>query len=126
MSAQGNVHIRHKAHQTTSSSEKGKNQVTDTFSINISGHFLPIKFIYQGNMSHYLLKVAESCRKFPDDWNVIYIAKYWSNESKSIQRFQMVLFLYVEKRKFEFELPEDQKTMLIFNVFKGHITENIF
>ena len=74
-------------------------------------------------MSHYLLKVAESCRKFPDDWNVIYTAKYWSNESKSIQRFQMVLFLYVEKRKFEFELPEDQKTMLIFDVFKGQITE---
>ena len=37
----------------------------------------------------------------------------------------MVLFPYVEKRKVEFKLPEDQKAMLIFDVFKGQITDKV-
>ena len=37
----------------------------------------------------------------------------------------MVLFPYVEKRKVELKLPEDQKAMLIFDVFKGQITGKV-
>ena len=37
----------------------------------------------------------------------------------------MVLFLYVEKRKVELKLPEDQKSMLIFDVLKGQITDKV-
>ena len=35
------------------------------------------------------------------------------------QSNRIVLFLNVEKRKVELKLPEDQKAMLIFDVFKG-------
>ena len=35
------------------------------------------------------------------------------------QSNQMVLFPYVEKRKAELKFPEDQKVMLISDVFKG-------
>ena len=34
-----------------------------------------------------------------------------------------MLFPYVEKRKVELKLPADQKAMLIFDVFKGQITD---
>ena len=37
----------------------------------------------------------------------------------------MVLFPYVEKRKVELKLPEDQKAMLIFDVSKGQITDKV-
>ena len=37
----------------------------------------------------------------------------------------MVLFPYVEKRKVELKLPEVQKAMLIFDVFKGQITGKV-
>ena len=37
----------------------------------------------------------------------------------------MVLFPYVEKRIVELKLPEDQKAMLIFDVFKGQITNKV-
>ena len=37
----------------------------------------------------------------------------------------MVLFPYVQKRKAELKLPEDQKAMLIFDFFKGQITDKV-
>ena len=35
------------------------------------------------------------------------------------------MFPYVEKKKKELNLPLDQKAMLIFDVFKGHVTEKV-
>ena len=37
----------------------------------------------------------------------------------------MVLFPYTEKRKVGLKLTEDQKAMLIFDVFKGQITDKV-
>ena len=37
----------------------------------------------------------------------------------------MVPFPYVEKRKVEIKLPKDQKAMLLFEVFKGQVTDKI-
>ena len=36
-----------------------------------------------------------------------------------------MLFPYVEKRKVELKLPEDQKVMVILDVFKGQITDKV-
>ena len=41
------------------------------------------------------------------------------------QNNQMVLLTYVEKRKVELKLPEDQKAMFIINGFKGQITDKV-
>ena len=87
----------------------------------MSGQFLPMQLIYQGTTDRCLPKGVE----FTDDWNATYTANHWSNESKAIQNLQMVLFPYVEKRKVELKLPEDQKAMLIFDVFKGQITDKV-
>ena len=37
----------------------------------------------------------------------------------------MVVFPYVKKRKVELKLPEHQKAMLIFDVFKGQVTNKV-
>ena len=87
----------------------------------MSGQFLPVQLIYQGTTDSCLPKGVE----FPNDWNVTYTANHWSNESKAIQHLQMVVFPYVEKRKVELKLAEDQKAMLIFDVFKGQITDKV-
>ena len=87
----------------------------------MSEMFLPMQLIHQRNTDRCLPKVFE----FPDDWNVTYTANYWSNESKAIQHLQMVIFPYVEKMKVEFKLLEDQKAMLIFDGFKGQITDKV-
>ena len=98
-----------------------KKQITGTFTITMSGQFLPVQLIYQGTTNRCLPKGVE----FPDDWDVTYTANHWSNESKAIQHLQVVIFPYIEKRKVELKLPEHQKTMLIFDVFKGHVTDKV-
>ena len=65
-----------------------------------------MQLIYHRTTDHYLLEGVEI--------TVTYTANRWSDDSKAIQYLQMVLFSYVEKRKVEFKLPEDQKAMLIF------------
>ena len=87
----------------------------------MSGQFLPMQLIYQRTTDRCLPKGVE----FLDDWNVTYTANHWSSESKAIKHLQMVLFPYLDQRKVELKLPEDQKTMLIFEVFKGHITHKV-
>ena len=87
----------------------------------MSGQILPMQLIYQGSTNHCLPKGVE----FPNGFNVTYTANHWSKESKAIQYLQMVLFPYVEKRKVELKLPEDQKSMLIFDVLKGQITDKV-
>ena len=85
------------------------------------GQFLPMQLIYQGATDRCLQKFVE----FPDDWIVMYTANHWSNKSKGIQQLQMVLFPYVEKRKVELKLPEDEMAILIFDVLKGQIINKV-
>ena len=101
-----------------SSRKRKKKQITGTFAITMSGQLLPMQLIYQGTMDCCLPKGVE----FINDWNVTNTANHWSNESKAMQ-YLLVLFPYVEKRKVELKLPEDQISMLIFDAFKGQITD---
>ena len=98
-----------------------KKQITGTFTITMSGQFLPMQLIYQGTTDWCIPKGVE----FPHDWNVTYTAAHWSKESKAIQHLQTVVFPYVKKRKVELQLPEHQKSMLIFDVFRGQVTDKI-
>ena len=80
MFAQGNVHIR--AYQTSLQTEieKKNKQVTGTFTIALSGQFLPMQLFYQETTDRCLPKSVE----FPHDWNVTYTPNHWSNESKAV------------------------------------------
>ena len=101
---------------------KGKRkQITGTSNITMTGQFLPLQLIYQGTTDRCLPNGVE----FPDDWDVTYTANHWSDESKAIQHLQMVVFSYVKERKVELKLPEHQKAMLIFDVFKGQVTDKV-
>ena len=52
-----------------------KKQITGTFTITMTGQFLPLQLIYQGTTDRCLQKGVE----FPDDWDVTYTASHWSN-----------------------------------------------
>ena len=49
---------------------------------------------------------------------------HWSNEEKSKQLLDNVIFPYL-KKKHELGLPGDQKSLLIYDVFTGQTTKNI-
>jgi len=97
-----------------------KKQITGTFAVTMTGQFLPMQLIYQGTTNRCLPKGVE----FPDDWNVTYTKNHWSNEEKAIEHLEKVVFPYLKKQKAELKLTEEQKGMLIFDVFKGQVTEN--
>jgi len=44
---------------------------------------------------------------------------------KVIKHFERVVFPYLKKKKAQLELPEEQKAMLIFDVFKGQVTKQV-
>ena len=50
---------------------------------------------------------------------------HWSNEEKSKQLLDNVIFPYLKKKKHDLGLPGDQKSLLIYDVFTGQTTENI-
>lgn len=48
----------------------------------------------------------------------------WSNESKIIENLEKIVFLYVKKKK-RAESSLESMAMLIFDVFKGHVTQMV-
>ena len=54
-----------------------------------------------------------------------FTSNHRSNEEKSIQFLYKIIFPCCESKKKELGLPEDQKSLLIYNAFAGQITEKV-
>ena len=80
-----------------------------------------MQLIYAGKTDRCLPKGVE----FPDDFEVAYTPNHWSNEEKAMQHFQKIILPYVNRKKKELCLPSTQKSLLIFDVFKGQTTEAV-
>ena len=63
-----------------------KRQITATFTVSMTGKFLPIQLIYERKMPRYL-----SSFDFPADFNVSFFDNHWSNTEKSIEYFENVI-----------------------------------
>jgi len=98
-----------------------KKQITGTFSVTKSGLFLPMQIIYQGKTNRCHPQNIE----FPDGFNITHSKNHWSNEERAIEHLQEIIFPYLKKRKEELGLPEDQKALLIYDVFKGQKTDRV-
>ena len=65
---------------------KNYRQVTGTFSVILSGIFLPMHIIYQGQTDRCHHKF-----KFPEEFNITHSVNHWSNEDKAIELTEKVL-----------------------------------
>ena len=61
--------------------------------------------------------------KFPSGFDVTHSLNHWSNEKLAIQHTREIILPYVDKIKEELGLPKDQKSLLIYDVFKGQTTK---
>ena len=91
-----------------------KRQITATFGCNAAGEFFPKQLIYTGQTERALPKI-----KFPDGFHVTQTANHWSNTEKSIEYFENVIFPRIKKIKEEDRFPEEQKSLIIMDNFKG-------
>ena len=99
-----------------------KKQITGTFAVSMTGDFLPMQLIYEGKTPRCLPKDVE----FPKEFDVTFTPNHWSNEEKSKQLLDNVIFPYLKKKKkHDLGLPGNQKSLLIYDVFTGQTNENI-
>ena len=92
---------------------KGK-QITGTLAVSATGRFLLMQLIQT--------RKTKCCHpqgiEFPSGFDVTHSLNHCSNEELAIQHIREIL-PYVDKIKEELGLPKDQKSLLIYDVFKG-------
>ena len=86
----------------------------------LSGELLPLQLIHQGKTSACLPRYV-----FPKDWNVTFTANHWSNEQKTKEYIENIILPYVSKKCEEHGQP-NQTALVIFDEFKGQVTDDIF
>ena len=101
-------------------SSDDKRAITGTFACSAEGHFLPLQLIYKGKSKLCLPKYS-----FPQTFDVIYNEKHWANETTAITFLEKIIVPFVTDEKVLLGLPETQKILLIFDVFKGHLTSKV-
>ena len=82
-----------------------------TFSVTMSGNFLPIQLIYQGT--------TDRCTGF----SCAHPSNHWANEETSIDLLKKIIIPYVETTRKELGLDKDFPWVLICDVFKGKWTD---
>lgn len=98
-----------------------KRNITLTFTISLSGEFLPMQIIYQGKTPASQPKNT----KFPSGFLITQNPKHYSNETETLKLLDKVIKPYVEKKKEELKLPETQKSLLVWDVSKGQKTDKV-
>ena len=98
-----------------------KKQITGTFMVTMSGLFLPMQLIYEGKTPLCLPQGIS----FPDNFNLTFTPNHWSNEDKVIEHFEKVVFPFIMAKRKELSLPDEQKAILVFDVFKGQKMERV-
>ena len=97
-----------------------KRTITATFAVTFSGEFLPIQLIYGGKTKKSLPRF-----KFPASFSLSVNKTHYSNEKEAMKFLREIIVPYVEKVRMEKNMSSDQKALLIFDVFKGQVTEPV-
>ena len=99
---------------------KGKwKQITGIFAVSATGRFLPMQLVYAGKSKRCHPQGIE----FPSGFDVTHPLIHWSNEDLAIQLICEIILPYVDKIKEELGLPKNQKSLLIYDVFKEQTTK---
>ena len=91
-----------------------KRQITATFTVSMTGKFLPIQLIYEGKTPRCLPRFH-----FPADFDVTFSDNHSSNMEKSIELFEKVIFSYLKQAKASLKYTKEQMSLIIMDFFKG-------
>ena len=97
-----------------------KISITATFSITLLGQFLPIQLIYWGKTSQNLPRY-----QFPRIFSLSVNEKHFSNTSESIKLLNEIIVTYVKKERESKGRGEQQKPLVIMDVFTGQMTSAV-
>ena len=108
------------AHSVPIANVDDKRQITATFCVNTVGDFLPVQLIYGGVTDKFHPKV-----KFPESLVITHSQNHWSNEDIVVEYLMKIILPYIKSKRQALKLPENAKTLLIFDVFKGQTTSAV-
>ena len=101
------------------SGSSDKRSIRGTFIITLSGKFFPMQLIYGGNTRQSLPRF-----KFPESFSLSANPKHFSNKAESLKVIEEIIFPYVKQQCQELE-KLDQAVILIMDVFRGQMTEEV-
>ena len=93
-----------------------KRIITATFSITLTGEFLPIQLIYGAKTTKSIPAVS-----FPSDF-VISVNKKHRNENGALNMLENIIIPYVEQQRVSLNLAFDHPALIIMDVFKFQMT----
>ena len=98
-----------------------KRNITLNFVVSLSGEFLPMQIIYGGKTK------ASQPRgvTFPTGFCVTQNSKHWSNEQETLKLIDNIINPYVIDKRADLHLPETQKALIVWDVFKGQMTQRV-
>jgi hypothetical protein len=98
-----------------------KRQMTVFLSISVQGDILPPQLIYEGKTNECHPKGVQ----FPDSWDITHTDSHWSTETSVLRFIENILVPYFEQKKQSLGLPPEQKSLLIWDVYRPHRTEKV-
>ena len=101
----------------TSEGSDDKRTITGTFGISKSGVFLPMQLIYGDKTTQSIPKF-----KFPNEFSLSANPKPFSNTEESLQYVREIIKPYMNNQRLENNLPDDQKALIVMDVFTGQTT----
>ena len=94
-----------------------KRTITAMFVFSFKADFLPMQLIYAGKTTKCLLRF-----NFPDQYSLSFNETHYSNERESCKLIEEILKPYINKIIKQENLPVDQKSLVIMDVFTGQMT----
>ena len=87
------------------------------FANSFKADFLPMQLIYAGKTTKCLPRF-----NFPDQYSLSFNETHYSNERESCKLIEEILKPYINKIIKQENLPVDQKSLVIMDVFTGQMT----
>ena len=99
-----------------------KHQLTAVLTCSLAGSFLPIQLIYKGTTARCLLKNVS----VSEDRHFTYYSYHWSNTAIMVEYVKRIIVPYIAQMRQELKLSGDHPALVLFDVFKGQCTDEIF
>lgn len=96
-----------------------KRNITLNFVISLAGEFLPMQIIYAWKTTACYPRGVT----FPTGFCISQNPKHWSNEDETLKLIDKIIHPYLVKKHAEMNLAEDQKMLVVWDVFRRQMTE---
>ena len=109
------------ASQVALTGMEDKRQITAVLTCTASGVLLPPQLLYRGTTDRCHPKTID----FPSGWDIFHSENHSSTHHTVKRLIDTILLPYVTKVKLDLGLPEEQRALLILDIFKAHRTPDV-